>query len=149
MGQREAAEKTRKRFDLDTFSHTTLGRAIKRLEMRIKAFENKPQDDKSLPENSVSNFACGEIELREQRNYAVRLLSDTQCFPSVEHTRERKETVLSFLTEAAGLDNRPIQDTLQPQPLHNYKRPPYKGAFFDVSHRIVGYVFIKYRSLLL
>ena len=124
MGQREAAEKTRKRFGLDTFSHTTLGRAMKRLEIRIKAFKNKPQDDESLPENSG-------------------------CFPSVKHTLKRKDTVISFLTEAVGLDIFQIRDTLQPKPSHNFKRPPYRGAFFNVCHRVVGYMFIKYRSLLL
>ena len=34
MGQREAAERTRERFGLKTFSHTTLGRAMKRLECK-------------------------------------------------------------------------------------------------------------------
>jgi len=148
MGQREAAEKTRKRFDLATFSHTTLGRAMKRLEIRIKSFRNKPIGDEPLQKNSVISPACGKTELREQRNCAV-LLSNTRCFPSVEHTHERKNTVISFLTEAAGLDMRQIQYTLQPHPSHNYKCPPYKGAFFNVCHKIVGYMFIKYRCLLL
>jgi hypothetical protein len=124
MGQRAAAEKTRKRFNLDTFSHTTLGRAMKRLEIRIKSLKNKPQVDEPLPKNSG-------------------------LFPSVEHTLERKNTIISFIIEAAGLDIHQIQYTLQPQPSHNYKRPPYKGAFFDVCHRVVGYMYIKYRCLLL
>ena len=149
MGQREAAEKTRKRFGLETFSHTTLGRAMKRLEIRIKAFKDKPQCDEPLPENSSSSLAYSETALYEQQNGAAVLLSDTRCFPSVEDTLERRSTVISFLAEAAGLNIHPIQGTLQPQQSHNYKCPPYKGAFFDVCHRVVGYIFIKYRSLLL
>jgi len=45
MGQREAAERTRKRFDLTTFSHTTLGRAMKRLEALINTNEERPEPE--------------------------------------------------------------------------------------------------------
>ena len=124
MGQRKAAEKTRKRFDLKTFSHTTLGRAIKKLEVRIKAFENKPEGEESLQE-------C------------------RSCFPSVEHTHKRRETVISFLSGAIGQNNQEMKDTLQPQESDNYRKPPYEGAFFNMCQRIVQYVFIKYSSLLL
>ena len=124
MSQREAAERTRKRFHLYTFSHTTLGRAMKRLEERIKTFKNEPQGDEPLPENRG-------------------------CFPSVEHIRKRKDIVISFLAEASGLSIHPLLDTLQPQPSQNYNHPPYEGSFFDVCHRIASYIFIKYRRLLL
>ena len=118
MGQREAAEKTRKKFGLETFCHTTLGRAIKKLEVRIKAFWDKPEFEEPSSEHSG-------------------------CFPSVEHTRKRRDYVITFLAEASGENNQMIQDTLHPQPLDKYKRPPYKGAFFDVCHRIVNHTFKK------
>jgi len=124
MGQREAAEKTRKHFGLETFSHTTLGRAIKKLELRIKAFEDKSDSEESALEHNG-------------------------CFPSVEHTRKRKDTVISFLEETADQDIRLIQDPLQPKTTRSYKRPPYVGAFFDVCHKIASDIFKKYRCLLL
>jgi len=124
MSQREAAEKTRKHFGLETFSHTTLGRAIKKLELRIKGF-----DDKSDSE-----------ELTLEHN---------GCFPSVEHTRKRKDTVISFLTETADQDIHSIKTLLQSKTTRSYKRPPYVGAFFDVCHKIVSHTYKKYRCLLL
>jgi len=123
MGQREAAEKTRKRFGLKTFSHTTLGRAIKKLETRIKS---------------------------EWGNEAKETRPDTAgVFRSVELTRQRRDTVLSYLKEASGQDNQLIQEPSQPQPTLNYRRPPYIGAFIDACHRVVEYTFVKYRRLLL
>ena len=124
MGQREAAEETRKQFGLDTFSHTTLGRAIKRLEEWIKGFEDKAESEESSPEK-------------------------IRCFPSVEQTHERRDTVLKFLANAAGQEVDKIQDTLKPQISQNYEHLPYIGVFFDVCHTIVRHVFKKYRRLLL
>jgi len=44
-GQRWAAEKTRKYFGLDTFSHTTLGRALKAFVRNITEEEPKPEPE--------------------------------------------------------------------------------------------------------
>jgi len=41
-GQRKAAEETRKRFDLETFAHTTLGRALKALSDSMKKGAAEP-----------------------------------------------------------------------------------------------------------
>jgi len=124
MGQREAAEKTRKRFDLETFSHTTLGRAMKKMEALIKTDENEPESNESQQ-------------------------SGVGCFPSVELTAKRRGTVLSYLKEASGQDNQLIQEPSRPQPSLNYKHPPYAGAFVEACHRIVDYTFKKYRRFLL
>jgi len=126
MGQREAAEKTRKRFGLTTFSHTTLGRAMKKLEALIKTNENKPERDNEAKESQKPG---------------------TRCFPTVELTRKRKGTVLSYLQEASGQDSHLIQEPSHPQ--LNFNRPPYNGAFIDVCHRIVEYTHKKYCKLLL
>jgi len=123
MGQREAAEKTRRKFGLETFSHTTLGRAMKKLEVRIITFQNKPHNEEAVPKNNSS-------------------------FPSVEDTLKRRDTVISYLTEASEV-TQSLQITLQSQLPFNYKQLPYEGTFFDVCHRIVRYTFKKYRSLLL
>jgi len=128
MGQREAAEKTRIRFGLTTFSHTTLGRAMKKLEALIKTDENKPEQDNEAKESPQPS---------------------ARCFPSVEVTRKRKDTVLSFLKEASDHDSQLIQEPSYPQPKLNFTRPPYKGAFIDACHRIVEYSYKKYSRLLL
>ena len=128
MGQREAAEKTRKRFGLETFSHTTLGRAMKKLEALINTNEERPNSDNEAEE--LQQPGSGR-------------------FPTVELTGERRGTVLSYLTEASGGDSQLIQEPSRPQPSLNYKHPPYAGAFVEACHRIVDYTFKKYRRFLL
>jgi hypothetical protein len=128
MGQREAAEKTRIHFDLKTFSHTTLGRAMKKLEVLIKTNDNKSEMDNETKDSGRPV---------------------TKCFPSVELTVKRKNTVLSYLKEASGQDSQLIQESSQPQMPLNFKRHPYKGAFIDICHRIVEYSYKKYHRLLL
>ena len=123
MSQREAAKKTRIRFDLETFSHTTLGRAMKKLETQIKS-EWGNEAKEARPEG-------------------------TGRFPSAELTRQRRDTVLSYLKEASGQDSQLIQEPSQSQPAVYFKHPPYIGAFIDACHRVAEYTFKKYRGLLL
>jgi len=170
MGQREAAEKTRKKFDLATFSHTTLGRAMIRLETRIKTFEDT-QGREGLSSNTeqpdaISTDTCKEATETDHGGY----------IPSVNYTRQRRETIITFLTKAAKKDteltksegqcNQLTETEDQGKPLteteekdsqlqdvlkstKNCERLPYKGAFFDMCHRIVGHIYKKYRCLLL
>jgi len=128
MSQREAAEKTRKRFDLEKFSHTTLGRAMKKLEARIKEKENEPKQ-------------AGEAKESAQPG--------AKCFPSVELTRKRKDTVLGYLKEASGNDSQLTQEPAQPQHTLNYKHPPYEGGFIEACHKIVEYTHKKFCGLLI
>ena len=128
MGQREAAEKTRKRFDLEKFSHTTLGRAMKKIEALINTYENEPEPDNESNESQQSGPGR---------------------FPSVELTAKRRDTVLSYLKEASGQDDQLVQEPNQPQASLHYSHPPYTGAFIDACHRVVDYTFKKYRRFLL
>jgi len=121
MGQREAAEKTRKRFDLVTFSHSTLCRAMKRLEALINTNEERQEPQRP----------------------------DAGGFQSVGLTGERRRAVLSYLKGAAGDDAQLTQEPSHPQPALNFKHPPYTGAFIDACHRIVENTFKKYRRLLI
>jgi hypothetical protein len=141
IGQREAAEKTRVHFDLETFSHTTLGRAMIRLETHIKAFENSHESKGTSCAGNIpdAHKAVTRSEITEAKH--------SNRFPSVEDTHKRRDTVISFLSGAAGKEPRQLKDIIKPT--HIYKRPPYEGAFFDMCHRIVDYIFIKHRSLLL
>jgi len=161
MSQREAAEKTKKKFGLTTFSHTTLGRAMIRLELRIKAFNITAESDE-LSSNADNTNAQSAVSENEATGTNL-----SGSFPTVEHTRQRREIIITYMTEAAKQegqvtetakqdgqltegteqDNRLTQDVFQSS--KNYARLPYKGAFFDMCHRIVGHTFKKYRCLLL
>jgi len=181
MGQREAAEKTRIQFGLETFSHTTLGRAMIRLESRIKEFEDTPESE-GLSSNLVQPNAISTITDKEATE-----TGHSGYLPSVNHTRQRRKTIITFLTKAAKKDtkltkskeqdiqlteaeeqdiqlteaeeqdiqlteaeeqdNQLTQDVLQSS--KSYARLPYKGAFFDMCHRIVDHTFKKYCRLLL
>jgi len=125
MGQREAAETTREHFGLETFSHTTLGRAMKRFEELLNTGAAEAKSDEAAAE-------------RPQEEKA-------RSFPTVGHLKERKEKVLSCMKEAAGENGAPLQEP----PEQKQKRPPYAGAFIDTCHKIVGHIFLKYRRLLL
>jgi hypothetical protein len=152
MGQREAAEKTKKQFGLKTFSHTTLGRAMIRLESRIKTFKNTPESEE-LSYNTVKPNGQSAVTGNDATT------NPSGYFPAVGSTHQRRAIIITFLTKAAkqdgqlnetaeaDQDNQLTQDVLQSS--QNYARLPYKGAFFDMCHRIVDHTFKKYRCLLL
>ena len=120
MGQREAAKLTKEYFGLETFSHTTLGRAMKKVEALIA----------DGAEGTGSESATQQREARR--------------FPSVEEMQERKKAVLSYIKEAAGKEGLALPEPKPPQP-----RPPYTGAFIDACHRISAYAYKKHGRLLL
>ena len=128
MGQREAAKRTRKRFGLETFSHTTLGRAMKKLENLISKYEDEPQTTETPIKDG--DDAAG-------------------SFPSVAQTKVRKEKVASYLKKASAEDSSLEQEAGRASKNPDYRRPPYKGAFIDACHSIVGYTFLNYHRLLL
>jgi hypothetical protein len=123
MGQREAARQTKEYFGLETFSHTTLGRAMKKIELLIHDEANEPDE------------AVIEIETQQP---------DSKRFPTVKEMRKRKEEVLSYIKKATGEEGLSLPEPKPPQP-----RPPYKGPFIDACHRISAYTYKKYRRLLL
>ena len=128
MGQREAAKRTRERFGLKTFSHTTLGRAMKKLEKLINEYEDEPQ----ATETPIKyGYEAG------------------RPFPSVAQTKGRREKVASYLKKASSEDRTLEQEASQERKKPDYRRPPYIGAFIDACHSIVGYTFLNYHRLLL
>ena len=128
MGQREAAKRTRERFGLETFSHTTLGRAMKKLEKLINEYEDEPQ----VKETPIKD---GDVA--------------AGAFPSVEQIKGRKEKVASYLKKASAEDSSLEQEAGQERKKPDYRRPPYTGLFIDACHSIVGYTFLKFHRLLL
>ena len=128
MGQREAAKRTRERFGLKTYSHTTLGRAIKRIEKLIEENEEEPK----APEAPIEG---GEAK--------------TGTFPLTNQTKGRREKVASYLMKASAGDISLRQEAKQLRTQPDYRRPPYTGAFIDACHGIVGYTFLNYHRLLL
>ena len=84
-GQRKAAEETRKRFDLATFAHTTLGRALKALcgslDEAGEANADIEEGDAVMLDGSGSGGAPG--------------------FPTPRSTRRLRDKAAQFLREAA------------------------------------------------
>jgi hypothetical protein len=95
-GQRWAAEATRRRFGLTTFSHTTLGRALKRLAERLE--EAMPPHRGEEKEATSHQDGCSEKELEQKR----------ATFPKMEVTAALRERVALFLR------GRPLRAALQP-----------------------------------
>jgi len=149
MGQREAARRTRERFELKTFSHTTLGRAIKKLEKRIKGYE------------------CEQQGLQGTEDAIENVEAPARTFPTVSQTKERREIVASYLMKASTRDNALTPEvgdnaaapetednalTLEAKHLRkqpDYRRPPYTGAFIEACHSVVRYTFLNFHSFLL
>jgi len=128
MGQREAAKRTRERFDLKTFSHTTLGRALKRLEKLIEDKKYDPQSEEDQCE--APDAIAGK-------------------FTTVEQTKNRRKKVSLYLQKAAAGDSSLKQEAAKLCKKPDYRKPPYKGAFIDACHSIVKYTFLKYHCFLL
>ena len=138
MGQREAAEKTRKQFNLKTFSHTTLGRAMIKMEKIIKSFEDESQKKEICDETGTG------LPKKQNMPEAVGI------FPSVDSTKERRELVGLYMKKASGCSEGITPCTDQPERASViYKRPPYKGDFINKCHEIVVYTHLRYHCLLL
>ena len=128
MGQREASKRTRERFGLKTFSHTTLGRALKKLESLLKQLEGIINDGEEAIEKSGERVGN---------------------FPIIEQMKNRKEKVAEYLKKASADDASLKLETSQQCKRPNYSVLPYVGAFIDACHNIVNNTFLKYRCLLL
>jgi len=129
MGQREAAKRTRERFGLETFSHTTLGRALKKLVKQITEKGNEAQ-------NKTDPVSAAEVSARK--------------FPTVEDTKDKRAKAAAYLKKAAASGESSLtQEAKQVIKQPDYRKPPYKGAFIDACHSIVKYTFLKYHCLLL
>jgi hypothetical protein len=94
-GQRWAAEETRKKFELETFSHTTLGRAFRKIEeLRNKALksrfgnEMKACVDEENPSGNITKVPTDD----EKRTTQGR-----RRFPSVVDTFDRRTEMANFL----------------------------------------------------
>jgi hypothetical protein len=127
MGQRAAAEQTRNYFALETFSHTTLGRALKRMELLIDNGYGQ------LPVSAPSSSSAIDPVARK--------------FRTAEQTRQRRYKVITFLAKASGYSVNKLQRLQQSQ--LKCKRPPYKGEFIDASHKISRHILLKYDKLML
>jgi hypothetical protein len=79
MGQRAAAEATRKQFGLKTFAHTTLGRALKSFTENLAQAEVVSDVDQPLSKESANDRTGNR-------------------FPSVQDTRDRRSQAAAFLS---------------------------------------------------
>ena len=90
-GQREVAEETRKRFGLETFAHTTLGRAL-------KAFVNIVGS--ARPDNGGTDSEDGNTTL--QTAVAGAVAARPPGFPAVQATWPMRERAARFLRGSAA-----------------------------------------------
>jgi hypothetical protein len=84
LGQRKVAEETRKKYNLETFAHTTVGRAIKALAG-------------ALTEITDIDIKTTEYATQEPGQYETNAdVIQSKRFPSVQDTRTIREIVKSF-----------------------------------------------------
>ena len=103
VGQRGAAKATRAKFNLETFSHTTVGRSFRSLESAQKAaLQNKLGE-----EIKIANAECVKI-ITAARNTAIIAAEDTcgdtgdnsnveRRFPTKSDTANRRKVMAGFL----------------------------------------------------
>ena len=89
ISQRKAAEETKKRFNLEKFSHTTVGRAFKALEKSI-AQETRPAQS-----GGAANPAQTECDGAQPSADAPQ----GRMFPSIRDTYARREKMAAFLKD--------------------------------------------------
>ena len=92
MGQRKAAEMTRKLFGLATFAHTTLGRALKKLCQLIRQYVGK---------ESISTNTDPDYQEEPMEKKALKC-----TFPTVLSTKTHRELISVFLNDLYTLSNR-------------------------------------------
>lgn len=95
-GQRWAAGETRKHFRLDTFAHTTLGRAL-------KVFVHNIEEGTKASENPLNETSGHDMEKSEMQNENAGQ-SDTvknPGFPTVKTTEALRKQVAQFLRGVA------------------------------------------------
>ena len=107
VGQRGAAEVTRLKFNLKTFSHTTVGRSFKSFEESQEvALEKRFGEEIKIngADGLVIIKATPEITDVETSDTKANLCSDIaktqhskRCFPSTADTAERRKILASFL----------------------------------------------------
>jgi len=104
-GQRWAAEATRKRFGLQSFAHTTLGRALKALVRNLDAATEITESDgldsasASTGEKIENNTGQKEAEKESGRGNGNR---SKACFPSVRSTEWLRKRAAEFLCGRLG-----------------------------------------------
>ena len=86
LGQRKVAEETRKKFDLETFAHTTVGRAMKALSETLT--------EKAETKNEI----VADVQPTGQNEEGTSAIHKGR-FPLVTDTNTRRETVKSFFYE--------------------------------------------------
>ena len=92
MSQRRVAEETRIKYDLQTFAHTTLGRAMKALEkglMKITPVDTNTVGDERIMEQNKS----------KQVNKPAAHIIKACRFPSVQDTNARRKIIKSVIFE--------------------------------------------------
>ena len=97
MSQRAVAEATREKFNLPTFSHSTVGRVFKAFEKSIKETENVLSEcehsgaEAPVIDGNTAGYSEPDIQTDQKRR-----------FPSVRATADRRRTVHAFINSIVG-----------------------------------------------
>lgn len=135
-GQRNVAEETRKLFGLETFSHTTLGRAMSAMAGMIDEKEDEAQrpaaSENPLPMLEGHDMADNKREPPTTPltlEHAADNNRGKKQFPSVADTRERRCCIADFLKERL--------------------KPPEGAAFMEACSELAFAWYLEKKCLLL
>jgi hypothetical protein len=104
IGQRGAAAATREKFNLKTFSHSTVSRSFKSFEQSRKAALGKKYGEEIVISGSEEMIIINAAPKSESTDVTARIDADEKPragrrFPSVEDTAERRKAMAGFLPE--------------------------------------------------
>lgn len=102
ISQRRVAEEVRKKFDLKTFSHSTVCRVFKALEKDLLCELKGDTDDGDTVEGASAHPDVVDISAAEIDKGKEVEIDRTRRFPSVVDNAERRSRMAAFLKELQG-----------------------------------------------
>lgn len=105
MSQRTAAEVTRRRFGLKTFSHTTLGRALNKFVQIISEIRVFCNADKASGDVSLSSIECTDDNRLSKADLKIDADKKTK-FPTIRSTLNRRKVASSVLGGKASMEGK-------------------------------------------
>lgn len=116
MGQRAVAEATRKHFGLETFSHTTLGRAMKKLASLLEEYENAEKQGSSGQSQQQRPDEGRKIDITEEAGQAGMTETEEEAtdvekgvikrFADASDTLKRRQTIAAFIGGRLGQEDK-------------------------------------------
>jgi len=100
IGQRGAAESTRTKFKLKTFSHSTVSRSFRTFEQSQKqSLEQRFGEELKICGAEIKNLVAAATKIEEDNEQRNEAPPDAKHFPSIKDTAVRREKMAVFLQE--------------------------------------------------